>query len=118
VDVTLSNDNALVKLNLAARTNQLTSAGTGNLTGLTNRSLDTDRTSIGSGQLDLSLLTEGTEDGYTSQLLLRANYGYSLSTSVLTGLGKIFLRGKLSACAEQNLKMLFGYMQMTCGSLN
>ena len=86
MNVALCNDNALGKLYLAAGTNQLAGTRACNVAALSDRSSNADRTSIGSGKLNLVCASYGTEDRNVCERLLRTNDLDSFLTGKLTGL--------------------------------
>ena len=118
VDVALSYDNALGKLNFACGAYELACAGACENAGLTNGSSDAESTSVGSGNFHLSLAAAGAEDGNTLESALGAYDVNTLEASILTGLRKILLVGELCALAEQNLKILSAYMYMASTGLD
>lgn len=118
VDMSLSNDNALADLYLAAGTYELASAGVCNVSGLSYGSCDTDGTSVCSGKLYLSLGTYRTEDRNALEVFLRTYDSNSLLAGELTGLRKVLLLGEFIALAEEYLKVLLSNVDVTCRCFN
>ena len=106
VDMTHGNDHALSQLHFAAGTYQLASSRTFQHTGLTDRSINTDGTGIGHGQLYLGLLSGGAQNQYSCQSLLGAYNINSLFTGELTGLREVLLLMQNGICTEQYLQVL------------
>ena len=118
VNVALCNDNAAVKINLAAGSNELAAGSSRKVTALTNGCGNAESTCIGEGDLNLRCGTSRSENDNVRNRLLGADYGATLLTSVLTGLGKILFLGKGSALAEKCFNMLLGEMNVSCRGFN
>ena len=113
VNMALCNDNALLKVKLAAGTDQLASGSAGNVAALANGCIYSERACIGKGNLDLTCLSCRPEDNYSLDLTLRSDDRNSLLAGELTGLAQILLVRELSALAEQDLDLLLGKMNET-----
>ena len=119
VDVTLCSDNALGELKLCTcvGVNELASAGTCGITGLTNRSRNTDGTSIGKGYFNLACGTGGAKDG-SLESALGAYNGKLLCASILTGLAEILLLGELIALTKEDVNCLTAEVDVSCRCFN
>ena len=118
MDVTLSGNNALCKLNLTAGTYKLAAGGSCNISAFTNRSRNSERSCIGKRNLNLCSGTSRSEDADLFDRLLGADDGNSLLTGKLTRLAQILLVCKSSALSEKDLYLLLCYMNVSCGCLN
>lgn len=114
VNVPLGNDNTLLDLNFAAGTYKLTSGRTRNVAAFADRSGNADRTRVGSGKLDLGSGTDRSEDRNVCKGLFGSYDLNAFFTSVLTGLGKVFLFSEGRALAEKGLKILLSNVNVTC----
>ena len=103
VDVSLCGDNALCKLNLSARTNELNAGSSCNVSALSYGSNETEGSCIGERKLNLSCGTNGSENDNVRNGLLRSFNGKTLLASELTGLAEVLLSGELIALAEEDI---------------
>ena len=118
VNVSLSNDNALFKLNLACGSNKLAACRACCVAAFADRRGNADRTSVRSGKLNLCCGTYRSEDRNVCERLFRSNDLNALLAGVLTGLGKVFFLSKGRALAEKGLQVLLCNVYVTCGSFN
>ena len=117
VNVSLCSDYTFCKSNGAARTNESASAGALDIAGFTDGSFYADGSCIGKRNFNLRFLSCRAENGHF-EFALFTFYGYFFFTSELTGLAEHFLYGELVACAEKNVDVFCGKMEMSCGSFN
>ena len=118
VDMTLCDDNALGKLNFAARANELNAGSVCGVAGFAyGNSLEAESTSVGVRYFDLvsrSCRTENAEH----KLGLGSNNLNLFFASELTGLGKILLVCESMTCTEKCFDGSGGKMHVTCGGFN
>ena len=115
VDVTLCSDNALCKNVFCTcfRVYKLAALCSCDIATLTDKSANTDGTSVCKRKLNLACRTCRTKDGCLDAAL-RANNCKLFSACILTGLAEILFLGKLIACAKESVNCFSGEMNVSC----
>lgn len=118
VDMSLRDDDSLGNLDLALRTDYLTSGAPLDIAALAYGSLDAESSRVCEGDLDLCRRTRRTENDDIRDLLLRADESHALLARELTGLGEVLLMGESVSLAEEDFDVLIGEMDVSRGSFN
>ena len=112
MDVALRGDHALGHLDFTAGADQFARAGTGDITGLTDRRGNADGPGVRQGQLHLGCGTDRPENADALQGVLRSDDIHLLLAGKLSGLRQPALDGQLMAGAEQGFQVFLGYVNM------
>lgn len=112
VKMSFCDDHALCDLDFTARTNELASGSSCDVTRFSDNALNADISCIGSRKLHLICVSARSEDGYTCELTLGSYYGYLLLGSELSGLREVFFLSKGCAFAEQYFEGLLSNVRM------
>ena len=117
VNVSVGNDATFLQRNHAFRTDDGNGRGACDVTGFTNGGFYLQNVRVGSGDLNLRALSDGSENANALDgTERRSDDGQLLFASILTGLRKILEGSQLITLTEKNLYVFLRQMDVTVGN--